>query len=262
MSFNFHYDRKQYFQQQFENSKKYIIPFITKYLDLKQNVNVLEIGSGEGGILKAFFDLGCNITGIDLAANKIINAIAYYSELKKANSYEFFTRDIFDFDANLLRNFDLIILKDTIEHIHDQNKLMKYLSNNIKENCYVFIAFPPWQMPYGGHQQICDNKLLSLLPYIHLLPNFLYTGLMKIFKENDRKIINLLEVKQTRISIERFERIVRSNNFKIVDKIYYFINPNYEIKFGLKPRKQMNIINKIPYFRNFLITTCFYLLKR
>ncbi|MCF7792412.1 MAG: class I SAM-dependent methyltransferase [Candidatus Cloacimonetes bacterium] len=262
MSFEFHYDRKKYFQQQYQNTKKYIIPFIEKKLNVSSKIRVLEIGSGEGGVLKAFYELGCDITGIDLAPNKIENANKYFSEIRKSNSFEFFAGDIYDFNFSELKKFDLILLKDTIEHIHDQGKLLKFLAQNIHDNGYIFIAFPPWQMPWGGHQQICDNKIVSLMPYIHLLPNFLYKGILKIFGENDKKINNLMETKETGITIERFERILRVNQFIVAHKIFYLINPNYEIKFGLKPKKQFNIISKIPYIRDLFITTCFYLIRK
>ena len=46
------------------------------------------------------------------------------------------------------------------------------------------------------------------------------------------------------------------------DKVlYYFINPNYEAKFGLKPREQVGFISSIPFVRNFLITTSYYLVS-
>jgi 2-polyprenyl-3-methyl-5-hydroxy-6-metoxy-1,4-benzoquinol methylase len=261
MSFNFHYDRKKYFDQQYQNTMKYIIPFISKTYDLA-NKSLLEIGCGEGGVLKAFYELGSNITGIDLAPNKIENAKKYYSELKQINSYEFRAENIYDFDFNSLNQFDLIILKDAIEHIHDQKKMINFLAENMKQNSHLFVAYPPWQMPWGGHQQICKNKFLSFLPYFHLFLNFIYKGILKLFGEAQSTIESLLEIKETRISIERFEKIIKECNLKITTKRFYFINPNYEVKFGLKPRLQNRFISKIPYLRGFFTTTCYYLIEK
>ena len=134
MSFNFHYDRKKYFDQQYQNTKKYIVPFLINTIDFADK-NVLEVGCGEGGVLKAFYELGCNITGIDLASNKIENANKYYLKINAKNTYKFIADDIYNFDLNLLNTFDLIILKDAIEHIHHQNKLIQFLSENLKKNC-------------------------------------------------------------------------------------------------------------------------------
>lgn len=261
MSFNFHYDRKKYFDQQYQNTNKYIVPFLNNTIDLA-NKNVLEVGCGEGGVLKAFYELGCNITGIDLAPNKIENANKYYSESNTKNTYKFIADDIYNFDLNLLGTFDLIILKDAIEHIPHQDNLMQFLSDNMKKNSKLFIAFPPWQMPWGGHQQICRNKFLSFLPYFHLLPNFIYKAILKLFDETQSTIQSLIEIKETRISIERFEKIIRKSSLSISKKLFFFINPNYEVKFGLKPRLQNKLISKIPYFRGFVTTTCYYLIEK
>ena len=261
MSFNFHYDRKKYFDQQYQNTKKYIVPFLINTIDFT-NKNVLEVGCGEGGVLKAFYELGCNITGIDLASNKIENANKYYLKINAKNTYKFIADDIYNFDLNLLNTFDLIILKDAIEHIHHQNKLIQFLSENLKKNCKLFIAFPPWQMPWGGHQQICRNKFLSFVPYFHLFPNFFYKRILKLFGEEQSTIQSLLEIKETGISIERFEQIIKKISLSVSKKLFFFINPNYEVKFGLKPRLQNSLISKIPYLRGFFTTTCYYLIEK
>lgn len=261
MAFNFHKDRRKYFEQQYQNTKNYIIPFIEDKSILTDKMKVLEIGCGEGGILKVFYELGCHITGIDLSENKIKNANKYFSELNSSSNFQFILCDIFKVDPKNMKNFDLIILKDTIEHIHNQEKLISILKKISNQNGYIFIAFPPWQMPWGGHQQMCDNKIVSLMPYIHLLPKFLYKGILKLFAENKKKIEHLLEIKETHITIERFEKIVKNLNIKIIKRKFYLINPNYEIKFGFKPREQFKIISVIPYLRGLFTTTCFYLLK-
>ena len=51
------------------------------------------------------------------------------------------------------RQFDLILLKDVIEHIPDQERVIPYLKEFLKPGGRVFFGFPPWYMPHGGHQQ-------------------------------------------------------------------------------------------------------------
>jgi hypothetical protein len=70
-------------------------------------------------------------------------------------------------------------------------------------------------------------------------------------------IKELLEIHDTQISIERFERIVKRSGLKFLNKQHFLINPIYQYKFGWKPRKQSGIITAIPFFRN-LVTTCVY----
>ena len=80
-------------------------------------------------------------------------------------------KDIYqvDIEKDLNGLFDIIVLKDVIEHIHDQAKLIGWMKNFLKPGGIVFFGFPPWYMPFGGHQQMCHSKI-SRLPYIHLLP--------------------------------------------------------------------------------------------
>ena len=100
-----------------------------------------------------------------------------------------------------------------------------------------------------------------MLPYYHLLPTPIYKSVLKTFGESEGKITSLLEIKETGISLERFEKLVDKNGYIQLLKILYFINPNYEVKFGLQPRILSSFLGKIPYFRNYLSTCGYYLIK-
>jgi hypothetical protein len=63
------------------------------------------------------------------------------------------------------------------------------------------------------------------------------------------------------VGVESFKNVVKKSKLELLDLRLYFINPNYEVKFNLKPRIQNSIISKIPYLRNFLSTTCYAILK-
>ena len=99
-----------------------------------------------------------------------------------------------------------------------------------------------------------------MLPFFHLLPVSIYRSILKLFGESDITIAGLLEIKETGISLERFERICHKNSYIIKSRILYFINPNYQIKFGLKPRKTFKSLNNIPYLKNFYNTCGYYLI--
>jgi hypothetical protein len=103
--------------------------------------------------------------------------------------------------------------------------------------------------------------LLTVLPWFHLLPKPLYKGVLKIFGEYDPVITELLEIKDTGISIERFEKLVTRAGFSIPLKTFYLVNPIYQYKFGLKPREQFGVVSAIPFFRNFVTTCVYYLIK-
>jgi len=255
-----HLDPLQYINEQIFTTQKYIIPFIEKVKKINESVQVLEIGCGEAGNLKPFLDLGCTCTGVDFSAPKIEKGKEFYASHPNVKNLSLISEDIYK-TTEFHARFDIIIIRDVIEHIHDQDKFLGMMKDLMAPDAVAFFAFPPWQNPFGGHQQICENKLLSTLPYYHLLPTAIYKTVLKAFGESDAKIISLLEIKETGISLERFEKLVEKNGYIQLLKILYFINPNYEVRFGLQPRLLSSFFSNIPYFRNYLSTCGYYLIK-
>ena len=83
MAFEFHSDWVTYFKQQYENSKNFVLPFIAANKNIGPATKVMEIGCGEGGVLKAFTDLGCHVVGVDLSPARVKMAEAFMeSEIK------------------------------------------------------------------------------------------------------------------------------------------------------------------------------------
>lgn len=257
-----HSRREKYFEEQSFTSKNYVIPFFNDVRKIRPGTEVLEIGCGEGGNLKPFLDLGCKVTGVDILETKIRNAEKYFENHNYRMNLNLIASDIYDPPAELNRKFDIIVMRDVLEHIHNQERFMHYVKIFLKKDGLFFLGFPPWQNPFGGHQQMCHSPFLSKLPWFHLLPGRLYPGLMRALKEPESRIQDLLEIKETRITIERFRKIINKENYKVRKRVCWFINPNYKIKFNLKPRKMPALIRGIPYLRNFLITTCYFILEK
>lgn len=253
-----HTDPQRYFNEQIYTTEKYVIPFISEVRKVDASFRVFEIGCGEGGNLKPFADLGCSCVGVDLSSGKIEKGRKMFEGVK---NIELICRNIYEM-PDYFGKFDVLIIRDVIEHIHDQSKFLRFIQHFMADNALVFIAFPPWQNPFGGHQQMCRSKVLSMLPYYHLLPVPLYRGLMKLFGETEATIAGLLEIKETGISLERFEKLSTQHGYAFRLKTLFFINPNYEIKFGLKPRKVYKWLGNLPVIRNFYITCGYYLLSR
>jgi len=256
-----HKNKHQYFNEQATTTKKFVLPFLSKLVKIDSNTSVLEIGCAEAGNLKPFMDLGCKVTGIDIACNRIELAKEFYKNHENQNNLELICEDIYKVNPSD-KKFDIIMMRDVIEHIPNQEQFMGFVKSFLKEDGKFFLGFPPWQNPFGGHQQICRNKVLSKLPYFHLFPVPVYKVVLKALGESEATIKGLLEIKETGISIERFERIVKQENYTIDKRLFYFINPNYETKFGLKPRKQNKLISLIPWFRNFFTTAMYYVISK
>jgi hypothetical protein len=102
------------------------------------------------------------------------------------------------------------------------------------------------------------SSKISKIPYIHLLPRGVYRW---VLRRNKEQVKDLMEIRDTGISIERFEKICKRQGYNIIHKRHYLINPIYEWKFGWKPRRQSVLIRSIPFVRNFFTTCVYYIIQ-
>jgi len=258
--YEFHTNTQWYFEMQTLNAEKNVIPFIEEKLPLVSGMKVLEVGCAEGGVLRAFVKRGCFGVGVELNEPRLEKAMELNQDIIEDGNVKFIAKNIYDesFESEFASEFDLIILKDVIEHIHDQEKIMHQFKKFLKPGGHIFLGFPPFNMPYGGHQQVAQSKIFSKLPYTHILPMPIYKWFMRIVGEAPEQFV---EVKETGISTDRFERIVKNEGYIFVNSRHYLFNPIYEFKFGLKPRVQFSFITSMPHVRDFLTTCVFYLIK-
>ena len=151
MPYNFHDDREKYFQIQTEVTEHFIIPFIEENWTLPDRGRVLEIGCGEAGVLKAFTKRGWRAVGVDLAVEKLNLANELMKEEVRQGQLELINENIYEesFKQKFKNQFDIVILKDVIEHIPDQPRLLSYLHTFLKSQGVIFFAFPPWYMPFA-----------------------------------------------------------------------------------------------------------------
>ena len=57
------------------------------------------------------------------------------------------------------------------------------------------------------------------------------------------------------------ENILKNSHLAIAKRTLYIINPIYEYKFGLKPRKQFAFVGYLPGFRDFVSMCAYYLVR-
>lgn len=253
-----HVDRALYFKELAITSEKYLLPFIEEICPIRAGMKVLEIGCGEGGNLLPFLERGCMVTGIDQDRTRIQQATQFITE--RGYKARLMVCDILG-ENRLDTDYDLLLVHDVIEHIRDKESLFAIFSHLLAPHGVIYIGFPAWQMPFGGHQQICPNPIASHLPFIHLLPRRGYRLLLRSLGVSVSTVDALCEIKDCGISIEKFHTLVKAFHYKIRKSQLYFINPHYETKFGLKPRKLYAGIASLPWIRNFFTTSCFFLIS-
>lgn len=254
-----HINRKLYFEELAITSHKYHVPLIRHYHGIPLGSRILEIGCGDGGNLLPFAEMGCEVVGVDRSATRIIDARCFFED--RHVSGRFVEADILA-QPDMGEPYDIIICHDVYEHIENKSRLLKVMGHYLKPNGIAFMAFPAWLMPFGGHQQICHNPVISKVPFIHLLPEVAYRYLLRLSGESPECITELLSIKQTKVTIEEFEKHIEGSVLSIAHRDLWLINPHYEIKFGMKAMKLHPLIAGIPYIRNLLSSSCGYVLKR
>ncbi len=252
-----HNNRRLYFDELAETCRSYFMPYISRWHEVRPGTSVLEIGCGEGGNLLPFAEAGAVVKGIDIASCRIEQARRFFSEEQAECS--FICCDIFGHQST--DKYDIIICHDVLEHLGDKERLLSLVRSSLKDGGIAFMSFPAWQMPFGGHQQISRSRFLSHLPFVHLLPLPLYKRIIRWSGESDDCRDELLSIRETRITVEAFERLVGRSQMTILDRTLYLINPHYEVKFGLTPRKLPQLLSRVPYLRDVLSSSCFYLLR-
>ncbi|MFI3314939.1 MAG: class I SAM-dependent methyltransferase [Rikenellaceae bacterium] len=254
-----HTNEERYFNELATTSREYYIDYVKQFMEIKSDIKIAEIGCGHGGNLLPFAELGCKVTGVDICEARVIKAKEIFDS--KNIESTFIGSSFFDLEISEFEKFDLILVHDIIEHITDKSEFISKIRRLLAKDGIVFWRFPAWQMPFGGHQQICKSKLCSHMPFIHLLPKSLYKALLKSQGEKQNCIDELLDIKNCATSIELFEKLIAENGYTKLDRMLWFINPHYKQKFNLTPRKLSPVISKIAYIRNFFATSCYYITK-
>ena len=254
-----HKDRDAYFRELAKTCEEYFVPYIETWHTLGAGTSVLEIGCGEGGNLLPFARRGCCTLGVDRAACLI--DVARQNFDRAGADGVFIAEDIFSVKG-LDRGFDVIVCHDVFEHIADKPQFLSAVGRYLAPGGIVFMAFPAWQMAFGGHQQICRSKVLSRLPFVHLLPAALYRRVIRLFGEDENCLEELLSIRRTRVTIERFEDMLKPAGLQVADRQLWLVNPHYKVKFGLVPRRLCAFVSDVRFLRDFLSSSCFYILRR
>lgn len=252
-----HTDRYRYFREEAATTEKYFIPYLSEFMDVG-DISVLEVGCGEGGNLLPFARRGCRVVGVDLSEQRVRQAESFFSRECAAGT--FVCDDVMHYRGDG-RLFDLIVCHDVVEHIPEKGKMLLALKRLLAPGGRLFVAFPAWQMPFGGHQQIAHSWVMSHLPFVHLLPELAFSLMLRLFGEDASKINELIGIRRTRCTVEMFEREAAYAGYTVCDRRLWLVNPHYEVKFGLRPIRLCRQLSALPYVRNFMASSCFYVVR-
>lgn len=245
--------QEYYFQYQFNLARDYYIPLLAVW-DVKiRGKKVLDIGCGNGGFTSAFAQAGAACTGVE------IRKIPWKGD---SENPRFLVQDITASDAgkNLDAPFDLVILRDVIEHIPLDRKLdfLSAAKKLIHENSQILVTFPPFYSPFGLHQQTLLKKGSRKIPFLGWIPGWLLNPILKWIGETEKDILGVKNIRQCRMTVSGFNSLAEQTGFHISQERYFHIRPSHEIRYGWKTRE--SALGRVPVIREIVNLGTVYLL--
>jgi len=250
---------KYYFFYMYDLGADFIVPMAKVTGIFKSGEAVAEIGSAEGGVLMAFAEEGATDC---LATDIALDRLETGKEIARKGDFaiEFTSHDIINDkpEDRWREHYNLVLLRDVIEHLDNTEKALSNIKTIIKPGGRLYVTFPPYFSPFGGHQHTVANTG-GKIPWIHLLPNSIFQLLIKTGRKQDIEEVKRLQ--KIRLTIAKFEQAALKSGFTIEKRVLYLLRPVFKMKFGL-PTLPLNILSWIPGVKRFFTLEAAYTLRK
>jgi len=255
--------KRAYREYQYRLGKEYVVPLLKEWQIPIADSYVLDIGCAEGGVLCALAEEGACSLGFDIIPSRLFFAVQFAQPLH-LQKVKFIAADFFMSPIKKgALTFDLILLRDVIEHLADKNKVMEILTEIAADKTKFFITFPPFYAPFGGHQQML-KRFLRFVPYFHALPTpiwAMFRWWIKRFDGNPNFVKEMDKLRAHRTSIGGFRKLVKRLGYKIIAEKFYLSRPSYHLRYGW-PVISSKILSRIPVLSELAISGAFFALAR
>jgi SAM-dependent methyltransferase len=171
-------------------------------------------------------------------------------------------RDILEVDAAHYK-FDLILLHDVIEHTRNPVAILEKARTCLAHGGRIFVSFPPYYSPFGGHQQEAGNGI-RFVPFIHYVPDRLFYALTRFrdtpYMSAESTQADIRSVRQTRLTLSKAERGFDRAGLHIETQEFFLFRPEFQIRYGLSSRS-VPLVHRVPMVREITTLGAYYLLR-
>ena len=191
---------------------------------------VLDVGCGYGGVLAGLaekYPLGSAL-GIDLDEDMI-----RAGQAKCPGGVLLSRGDFFALEGG---PFDLILMRDVLEHIPDAEGALRKAAGLLAPRGLLFVSFAPFWSPFGGHQHN-GAGIFANVPWLHALPEAWFRRALRLggnsYKSGRALADDMESVLRTRLTLGRFRRMIPPAGLRLGYFARYLSRPDFRIKFGL-----------------------------
>lgn len=128
--------------QSYFEFEKYQGKLLVEYLNQKgitlRDKNLLDVGSGMGGYDAIFSEEGAKVSTLDLDASLIVPSSCHV----RADAL------MMPYPSNF---FDVAVCSSLIEHVESPIMLLKEILRVLRQDGILYLSFPPFYSPVGGH---------------------------------------------------------------------------------------------------------------
>ncbi|HKP98393.1 MAG TPA: methyltransferase domain-containing protein [Fibrobacteria bacterium] len=207
-----------------------LVPLLRKRGFDPSGKSVLDVGCGHGGVLAGLRETYPlrEALGIDLDAEMIRSGAG-----KCPPGVALEVRDFFSLPA---RGFDLILMRDVLEHIPDAERALGKAASLLNPGGLLFVSFAPFYSPFGGHQHN-GSGFFANVPWLHVLPEAWFRAALRLrgnaYKSGRGLAEDMESVLRTRLTLARFRRMIPASGLGLGYFARYLSRPDYRVKFGL-----------------------------
>jgi SAM-dependent methyltransferase len=254
-----------YFEYQKELAAKVLVPYFESHAIDLDGKRVADVGCGEGGIEAGLVERypKADFTCFDMNETYLAKARA-----QNIPRCDFLSYSLLD-QPQFADRFDVVIFREVIQSTIEPVSLMKKIKAVSRPGSLIHVAFPPYASPFGGNQHVARHSFIRFLPFVHLLPDFLFWPLLvdqRPEKERPGSFVQgfleeLRAIRRTKISIGYFQKICRALDFSIISEECYLIRPAIAMRYGL-PVIRNFLFGGVPFFREITTSGALYLLRK
>lgn len=188
--------------------------------------HVLDVGCGLGALcVDMAAGNAARVVGLDTETKLIEFANQYTAEVypKFKGVLEFYDQDLGKFDDG---KFDVIVSKDSFEHIMDLEGMIRAMASHLKPGGRIYSGFGPlYNSPFGHHGRVATFLPWRQFPWAHLWEkeekivarlNRLRARGEKIFTYSDAPITSIRDLGLSMYSLAEYRRFIYGSGLNVV----------------------------------------------